>query len=45
MHLQEHTPDHRRRHPRRQGLPIARFYFALALYASNFKPTVTWKQN
>ena len=25
VHLQERKPDHRHRHPRRQGLPIARF--------------------
>ena len=30
---------------RRQGLPIARFCFALALCAAIFKPTITWKRN
>ena len=45
VHLQERTPDHHLRHPRRQGLPIARFCFALALCAANFKPTITWKRN
>ena len=45
MHLHKRTPDHRHHHPRHQGLPIARFCFALALCAANFKPTVTWKQN
>ena len=44
MHLHERTPDHRRRHRRRQGLPIAQFCFAIALCAANFKPTVTWKR-
>ena len=43
--LQERTPDHRHRHPRREGLPIARFCFVIALCAANFKPTVTWKRN
>ena len=45
VHLQERTPDHHLRHPRHQGLPIARFCFAIALCAANFKPTITWKQN
>ena len=47
MYLQEfeRPPDHHLRHPRRQGLPIARFCFALALCAANFKPTITWKRN
>ena len=45
VHLQERTPDHHHRHPRHQGLPIARFCFALALSATNFKPTITWKRN
>ena len=45
VHLQERTPDRHLRHPRRQGLPIARFCFALALWAANFKPTITWKRN
>ena len=45
VHLQERTPDHHLRHPRRQGLPIAQFCFALALCAANFKPTITWKRN
>ena len=45
VHLQDRTLDHRRRHPRRQGLPIARFYFVGALCIANFNSTVTWKQN
>ena len=45
VHLHERTPDHHLHHPRRQGLPIARFCFALALCAANFKPTITWKRN
>ena len=45
VHLQERTPDHHLRHPRREGFPTARFCFACVLCAANFKPTITWKQN
>ena len=47
LHLQDRTPDHHLRHPRRQELLIARFCFALALElcAANFKPIITWKRN